>query len=393
MQYRINEKNGEKLSALGFGCMRFPRKGGAIDKAETEREILKAVEEGINYFDTAYIYPGSEEVLGEILHKNGLRDSIKIATKLPHYFVKSREDMEKYFRQQCERLKTNYIDYYLMHMLPDIKVWERLKSLGVLEWLEEKKKNGVIRNVGFSYHGSSSEFIRLLDAYEWDFCQIQYNYLDENSQAGRKGLKAAAKKGMPVIIMEPLRGGRLAGGLPEKAVKIFAETDTKRSPAEWALGWLWNQPEVTVVLSGMNSMEMLEENIRTASRTEAGSFTAEEDEMFSRVVEAINKEVKVGCTGCGYCMPCPAGVDIPGSFRCLNAGALDGYWKGIREYVMCTTIKKEKSNASLCVKCGKCEKHCPQGIPIRDKLEQVAKTYETPLYHLAAWALKRFGGV
>ncbi len=392
MQYRINEKNGEKLSVLGFGCMRFPRKGGAIDKAETEREILKAVEAGVNYFDTAYIYPGSEEVLGEILQKNGIRDSVKIATKLPHYFVKTREDMEKYFRQQCERLKTDYIDYYLMHMLPDVKVWERLKSLGVLKWLEEKKKSGAIRNVGFSYHGGSGEFIRLLDAYDWDFCQIQYNYLDENSQAGRKGLYAAAKKGMPVIIMEPLRGGRLAGGLPEKAVKIFAETDNTRSPAEWALGWLFNQPEVTVVLSGMNSMEMLEENVKTASGTEAGSFTEKEEEMFSRVVNAINREVKVGCTGCGYCMPCPAGVDIPGSFRCLNAGALDGYWKGIREYVMCTTIKKEKSNASLCIKCGKCEKHCPQGISIRKELEQVVKTYETPLYHLAAWALKRFGG-
>ncbi len=392
MQYRINEKNGEKLSVLGFGCMRFPRKGGAIDKAETEREILKAVEAGVNYFDTAYIYPGSEEVLGEILQKNGIRDSVKIATKLPHYFVKNREDMEKYFRQQCERLKTDYIDYYLMHMLPDVKVWERLKSLGVLKWLEEKKKSGAIRNVGFSYHGGSGEFIRLLDAYDWDFCQIQYNYLDENSQAGRKGLYAAAKKGMPVIIMEPLRGGRLAGGLPEKAVKIFAETDNTRSPAEWALGWLFNQPEVTVVLSGMNSMEMLEENVKTASGTEAGSFTEKEEEMFSRVVNAINREVKVGCTGCGYCMPCPAGVDIPGSFRCLNAGALDGYWKGIREYVMCTTIKKEKSNASLCIKCGKCEKHCPQGISIRKELEQVVKTYETPLYHLAAWALKRFGG-
>ena len=392
MQYRINEKTGERLSALGFGCMRFPRKAGAIDRAETEREILRAVEAGVNYFDTAYIYPGSEEVLGEIFHKNGIRDSVKIATKLPHYFVKTGEDMEKYFRQQCERLKTDYIDYYLMHMLPDVKVWERLKSLGVLEWLEEKKKSGAIRNVGFSYHGGSGEFIRLLEVYDWDFCQIQYNYLDENSQAGRKGLQAAAKKGMPVIIMEPLRGGRLAGGLPEEAVKIFAEADAKRSPADWALSWLWNQPEVTGVLSGMNSLEMLEENVKTASCTEAGSFTGKEEEMFSQVVEAINRKVKVGCTGCGYCMPCPAGVDIPGSFRCLNAGALDGYRKGLQEYVMCTTIKKEKSNASLCIKCGKCEKHCPQDIPIREKLEQVVKTYETPLYHLAAWVLKRFGG-
>lgn len=392
MNDRENKRNGERLSALGFGCMRFPRKGSGIDREETERQIRAAIALGVNYFDTAYVYPGSEEVLGGILAKDGLRQKVNIATKLPHYFVKDQSSMEQYFRQQCERLQTDYIDYYLMHMLPDTGVWNRLKSLGVVEWLEEKKRSGQIRNVGFSYHGGSEEFIRLLDAYPWDFCQIQYNYLDENSQAGRKGLMAAAERGLPVIIMEPLRGGRLADGLPEEAKAIFEEAKPRRSPAEWALRWLWNQKEVTVVLSGMNSMEMLQENCAAASDTEPGSFTEREERLFAEVTEAIRRKVKIGCTGCGYCMPCPFGVDIPGSFRCYNAKYLDGWLNGMREYFMCTTMRKERSNASLCKKCGKCETHCPQGIEIRKELDRVKKEMEGPVYRIASWAVRRFGG-
>ena len=300
MQYRRNPKNGDMLSILGFGCLRFPRKGGGIDREETEREIVKAVECGINYFDTAYVYQGSEEVLGSILHRNNLREKVYLATKLPHYLVKDANSMEKCFRQQCERLQTDYIDYYLMHMLPDVEVWERLKKLGILAWIQEKKKSGAIRNIGFSYHGGSGAFLELLDAYDWDFCQIQYNYLDENSQAGRKGLMAAAKKDIPVIIMEPLRGGKLAGGLPEKAREIFAGAQPKRSPAEWGLRWLWNQEQVTVVLSGMNSMDMLLENVKTAGEVKAGEFTQAEEGLFAKVTEAIREKTRVGCTGCGY---------------------------------------------------------------------------------------------
>ncbi len=390
MRYRLNKVNNEELSVLGYGCMRFPRKGGKIDMAETERQLLRAIEGGINYFDTAYIYPGSEEALGEILYKNGLRDKVKIATKLPHYLMKDIDGIEKCFRQQLSRLKTDHIDYYLMHMLPDVTVWNRLKAMGVPKWLEEKRRAGEIRNVGFSYHGNSEKFIALLNAEKWDFCQIQYNYLDEHSQAGRRGLMAAAAKNIPVIIMEPLRGGRLADGLPEKAKEVFANAKPKRSPAEWAFRWLWNQKPVTVVLSGMNSMEMLEENMAAADTAEAGAFGPEEDAVFRRAVAAINEKVKINCTGCGYCMPCPAGVDIPGVFRCYNEKYVDGWFSGMREYIMCTTLKRERSNASLCKKCGRCERHCPQGIEIRDELDRAAKEMEGFVYKTASWVIKHF---
>ncbi len=390
MRYRLNQKNGDSLSILGYGCMRFPRKGGSIDRAETERQLLRAIEGGVNYFDTAYIYPGSEEVLGEILHKNGLRDRVMIATKLPHYLMKDRAAVEKCFAQQLSRLKTDHIDYYLMHMLPDATVWERLKGLGILEWLEEKKTSGQIRNVGFSYHGDSGRFIELLNAHDWDFCQIQYNYVDENTQAGRRGLMAAGAKNIPVIIMEPLRGGRLAGGLPEEAKKIFAQAEPKRSPVQWALRWLWDQPQVTVVLSGMNSMEMIDENIASACEARAGEMGESEKELFKKAAKAVTGKVKVGCTGCGYCMPCPAGVDIPGCFRCYNNRYSEGWFSGIREYVMCTTIKRQLSNASLCKKCGKCERHCPQNIEIPRRLAEVSRTMEGPVYRIAAWFIRKF---
>lgn len=389
MQYR-KDKNGNDLSILGYGCMRFPRKGRGIDLDETERQILRAVDGGVNYFDTAYIYPGSEEALGAILHKNGLREKVKIATKLPHYLIKDRAAAERCFSRQLERLKTDYIDSYLMHMLPDVTVWRRLVDLGVLDWLEEKKRSGEIRSVGFSYHGDSGRFIELLKAYNWDFCQIQYNYMDENSQAGRRGLNAAAELGVPVIIMEPLRGGRLAGGLPEKAKEEFAKAEPKRSPAEWAFRWLWDQEPVTVVLSGMNTAEMIDENIAAACDARAGEMGEAERAMFSRVVAFINEKVKIGCTGCGYCMPCPHGVDIPGCFRCYNVRHVDGWFAGIREYIMCTTIKRERGNASLCRECGSCERHCPQGIEIRARLRDVKRELEGPIYKIADKIVGKF---
>ena len=256
MQYR-SDKYGNKISVLGYGCMRFTQRAGRIDLEKTEKELLEAYKSGVNYYDTAYIYPGSEAALGEILERNHLRDQVNIATKLPHYMIKSREDAEKYFQEELRRLRTDHVDYYLMHMLTDVKTWERLKTLGIDSWIKEKMESGAIRQIGFSYHGNSDMFCQVLDAYDWDFCQIQYNYLDEHSQAGRKGLHHAASKGIPVVIMEPLRGGRLVNNLPEKAQKLFRDYEIKRSPAEWAFRWLWNQPEVTCVLSGMNSMEMV----------------------------------------------------------------------------------------------------------------------------------------
>ena len=388
MNYREG-KNKEKISILGYGCMRFSRKGATVDIKKAEEELLYGISHGINYFDTAYIYPGNEEILGKILEKNKIREKVFIATKIPHYMIHSIEELERYFLQQLERLKTTYIDYYLMHMLPDIKVWTRLIDMGILEWIREKKKSGKIKNIGFSYHGNTENFIELIDAYPWDFCQVQYNYMDEKSQAGVAGVRCAAQKGIPVFIMEPLRGGRLANALPKKALELIDKKEPKRSPAEWALRWLWNQKEVTMVLSGMNSIEMLQENIRIASEVSVGELTKEDKDFFAKIKASIEESVKVPCTACGYCSPCPHGVDIPGVFRCYNASYLDSYSKGFREYVMCTTMSKNKRNAGLCVECGKCERHCPQNIEIRKELKKVKRRFEHPIYHIADWYLSK----
>ena len=382
MQYR-NDKYGNKISVLGYGCMRFTQKAGRVELDKTEKEILAAYEAGVNYYDTAYIYPGSEAALGEILERNQIRDKVNIATKLPHYMIKSREDAEKYFREELRRLRTDHVDYYLMHMLTDVKTWERLKGLGIDTWLKEKVDSGAIRQVGFSYHGNSDMFCQLIDVYDWDFCQIQYNYLDEHSQAGRKGLHHAAEKGIPVVIMEPLRGGRLVNNLPEKAQKLFKDFEVKRTPAEWAFRWLWNQAEVTCVLSGMNSLEMVRENVKNAANAKAGEFGEKEEALIRKVVEAINEKMKVGCTGCGYCMPCPKKVDIPGTFSAYNKRYTDNKLRSLTEYLMCTALRKDSTSAANCVECGLCEKHCPQGIPIRQELKNARKELEGPIYQIA----------
>ncbi len=390
MQYRT-DRYGNQLSQLGFGCMRFQKTKGKIDMDLAEQQLMAAFRAGVNYFDTAYVYGDSEAVIGEIFARNHCREKLNIATKLPHYLIRKSGDMERYFSEQLSRLRTDYIDYYLMHMLPDINTWNRLKELGILEWIARKKASGAIRNIGFSYHGSTAAFLELLEDYDWDFCQIQYNYIDEHTQAGRKGLERAEEKGIPVIIMEPLRGGRLVNALPEKAVKRFKEARPQRSPAEWGLRWLWNQTGVKVVLSGMNSLEMVEENCRIASEAVPGELTDENFRMYEDVKAAINEKIKVGCTGCGYCMPCPQGVDIPGSFRCYNARYTEGFYTGMKEYVMCTTLRGRLSSASQCVKCGKCELHCPQSIPIRKELDNVVRVMENPVYHIVKGAAKLVG--
>jgi len=382
MNYR-KDRYGNDISILGFGCMRFPRKAGRINMKETEKEIMTAIEQGVNYFDTAYIYPGSEATLGEILEKNGVRDKVYIATKLPHYLIKSREKMDSLFAEELKRLRTDHVDYYLMHMLADTATWERLKTLGIEEWLAEKKKSGQIRQVGFSYHGNSEMFCKLIDVYDWDFCQIQYNYMDEHSQAGRKGLYYAYEKQIPVVIMEPLRGGKLVKRLPAEAVKLFENYHIKHTPAQWAFRWLWNQKEVTCVLSGMNSMEMVQDNINTASAVEIGELGPEEEALLKQVVCAINAKMKVGCTGCGYCMPCPKNVDIPGTFSAYNRRYSEGKFWGLVDYAMSTAIRKNSTAASNCIGCGKCEQHCPQHIAIRDNLKEAAKELEGPLYRFA----------
>ncbi|MBQ8621868.1 MAG: aldo/keto reductase [Oscillospiraceae bacterium] len=383
MNYRA-DKYGNSLSILGFGCLRFPQKLGRIDMEETERQIKLAIEQGVNYFDTAYIYTGSEAALGEILERNGLRDQVNIATKLPHYLIKSPAGLDRMFDEELRRLRTDHVDYYLMHMLNDIEAWERLKEMGIEAWIAAKKASGQIRQVGFSYHGNTDMFCRIVDAYDWDFCQIQYNYLDEHAQAGRRGLHHAHAKGLPVIIMEPLRGGKLVQYLPEKAKALFANYPVKRSPAEWGLRWLWNQEEVTVVLSGMNSNAMVRENIRTASGVQVGELRPEEEALYAQVVKAINENTKVGCTACGYCQPCPKGVDIPGTFAIYNRWYAEDKAGAFKEYLKCTTLRKNSTAASNCVGCGKCEKHCPQGIRIRKELKEAQKVLETPLYKICS---------
>ncbi len=389
MNYR-KDKKGNELSILGFGCMRFKFKGGKPDIAAAERQVMEAIEGGVNYFDTAYIYPGSEEVLGEILERNNVREKVNIATKLPHYLIKKKEDLDRLFSEELRRLRTDYVDYYLMHMLTDTETWNRLRALGIEEWIAEKKSSGEIRQIGFSYHGNSDAFCSLVDAYDWDFCMIQYNYMDENSQAGRRGLSYANAKRLPVMIMEPLRGGKLVRNLPDEAMKIFAESKKKYTPAEWSFRWLWNQPEVTVVLSGMNSDEQVRENMLIASSANIGELEDVDEEMLRRVVNAINAKMKVGCTGCGYCMPCPKAVDIPGTFSAYNRYYTDSKFEGLKDYFMCTALRKKTTAASNCIGCGLCEKHCPQGIEIRKELANAKKTLEGPIYKIAAKIASKF---
>ena len=389
MNYR-QDKYGNQVSILGFGCMRFPSTMGKIDMAETEREIMLAFRSGVNYYDTAYIYPGSEAALGTILEKNGIRDQVYIATKLPHYLIKNTNDLDRLFAEELKRLRTDHVDYYLMHMLSDIRSWDKLKALGVEAWLAEKKRSSAIRQVGFSYHGNCDMFCRLVDAYAWDFCQIQYNYMDEHSQAGRRGLQYANKKGLPVVIMEPLRGGKLVTHLPEEARNIFADHPVSYTPAQWAFRWLWNQPEVTCVLSGMNSMEMVRDNIQTASTSAVNQLTDRDQEMLQQVVKAINAKMKVGCTGCGYCTPCPKNVDIPGTFAVYNHRYTESKFWALVDYVICTALRGTSTAASNCVGCGKCEAHCPQGIPIRQELKNAQKELEGPVYRLICKILQTF---
>ena len=372
MEYRSN-KNGERISILGYGCMRFTTKAGAIDIDKAEREIMTAYNSGVNYYDTAYVYPGSEVALGEILERNSIREKVNIATKLPQYLVSSAAALDKYFNEELKRLRTDYIDYYLMHHMTAMNQWDKLEKLGVKEWIAQKKASGQIRNIGFSYHGNTEDFIGILNAYDWDFCQIQYNYMDEHSQAGLRGLKHAASKGIPVVIMEPLRGGKLVNLLPDKAKEKIAQYEKGYTPAELGLRWLWNQPEVTCVLSGMNSVEMVQENCRIAADAKADTFTKEDFYLIEQVKTIISESELVGCTGCRYCMPCPKGVDIPALFRCYNMTALESKSAARFEYAQTVGLKDEPAFASQCVQCGKCEQHCPQSIPIREMIKKADK--------------------
>ena len=391
MLTRMNPKNGEELSILGFGCMRFPQKGAGIDEPRSIALIRSAIDQGMNYFDTAYFYHGgkSEALLGDAL-KDGYRDKVKIATKLPPFMVSKLEGAKKIFETQCNKLHTNYIDYYLLHMLTDKPTLDRMIRIGVMDWLEQLKKEGKIRNIGFSFHGGKNDFEQILIAYPWDFCQIQYNYLDEHNQATKSGLELAGAMGIPVIVMEPLRGGKLVNKLPEQVLKAFRAYDSNRTPAEWALRWIWNHPQVTVILSGMSNEQQLAENIAIASDAKENSLSKEELAVFDKVKAIMLEKTKVPCTACGYCMPCPHGVDIPGCFSAYN----DKYLLNSRDHRLkymqtLGVMSKQPAYASLCTECGKCEHHCPQNIPIRKELKQVKKEMEGLLFQPMVFVARR----
>jgi len=386
---------GDEISILGFGCMRFKRNITGLDMEKMEQQIRLAIDYGVNYFDSAYIYPGSEKALGTILAKTDnegvkLRDRVFIATKLPFMLVKSREDMDKFLNTALERLGVDCIDYYLAHNLGSMEAWERGKRLGLFDFLDKAKAEGKIRRIGFSWHGNLHNFRKIIDAYPWEFCQIQYNYLDENFQAGTEGLKYAASKGVGVVVMEPLRGGTLAVKLPREAKKIIDngadESGKKHTPAFWGLRWVWNHPEVTCLLSGMNDVKQIEENAETAMGALPDSLTENELSMISNVRYVFEQKIKVNCTGCAYCMPCPYGVDIPLSLSALNDNAMFGDLSGKFMYNFNLRPIKGKplAKASACRKCGVCETKCPQGIPIIKALEETAKTMEGPFFRFVS---------
>lgn len=377
MQYYINPQNGDRLSRLGFGCMRLP-----ADDNLAITLVRSAIDQGINYLDTAYIYPGNEVLLGKIL-KDGYREKVKIATKLPFYMCKSRADMDRLFIHELKRLQTDHIDYYLMHMLNAKSDWDRMVSIGAIDWINEKKSSGQIVNIGFSFHGTYSSFAEIIDAYHWDFCMIQYNYLDTNHQAGQNGLHYAYAKGVPVFIMEPLRGGKLATNLPPDAFSAFEQANPSNSPAQFALRWLFDQREVAVVLSGMTNEAALKENLEAAK---CAPLTPKEQKAIEEAHRAILKCMQIPCTACGYCMPCPQGVDIPMCFSFYNDTAGTRAFQARINYIM----RAAKHEASLCTQCGKCEKHCPQHIAIRQCLNDVRYHMERFPYKLLRLIVTKF---
>ena len=390
MKYRLDERSGNKLSILGFGCMRLPRGVGGIDIPKSEKLILKAIEAGVNYFDTAYLYMGSEAALGTVLSKNNVRDKVYLATKLPIVHCRANADFDRFMEAQLAALSTDYFDYYLMHNINSLAQWKKMCDLGICEWISGKKASGKLRQIGFSFHGAKDEFVQVLNAYDWDFCQIQYNYANEHYQAGVDGLTLAAAKHIPVVIMEPLLGGKLANGLSRAAVDVFTKANAAYSPAAWSLRWLWNQPEVTVVLSGMNEDAQLEDNVATADLCEPNMLTENEKSAYEKVVALFKSTDKVPCTGCSYCMPCPQGVNIPACFASYNASYTHGRITSLVMYTTSTAANREgNSLASRCVDCGKCQRLCPQKIEIGRELKAVKRRLEPFWFHAAMKIMRK----
>ncbi len=378
MNYRRFGKLAWKASALGFGAMRLPladKDAAGINEPEAIRMIRYAIDHGVNYVDTAYVYHrGNSEVLVGKALKDGYRERIKLATKMPTWLVNSQQDMDKYLEEQLSKLQTDHIDFYLLHGLNQ-KVWDKIRQLNVLEWMEKKADEGKIEHLGFSFHDEYSAFKNIVDSYDrWTLCQIQYNYVDAEFQAGTQGLEYAARKNLAVVIMEPIAGGKLAIN-PVKAIQtIWDEAEVKRTPSEWALNWVWNHPQVSVILSGMSTMQQVMENVESANHSTPGDMTRKELALIGRVRKKYKKLGFIKCTGCRYCMPCPEGVDIPEILSIYNEYYVKDradeikskYWEHITP----------ESQAKRCARCGKCEELCPQKMPIRDILSEAAFLFE-----------------
>ncbi|MBN1976584.1 MAG: aldo/keto reductase [Anaerolineae bacterium] len=367
MQYRKFGKLDWQVSALGFGCMRLPTIGGEsanIDEPEATKMVHYAIDRGVNYVDTAYPYHGgnSERFVGRAL-KGGYREKVKLATKLPCWKVETAGDFDALLDEQLEKLQEEHIDFYLLHALNKER-WPQVRDLGVREWAEGAIADGRIGHIGFSFHDDYDAFQMIIDDYEgWTFCQIQHNYIDIENQAGTKGLKYAASKGLAVVIMEPILGGRLVDP-PQPIQALWDSAATKRAPADWALQWLWNQPEVSVVLSGMSAMQHVEENVASAAASGVGTLTEEDLALVAQVREKYEELCPIPCTKCGYCMPCPNGVDIPRNFAVYNEGVM--YDKPDRAREGYNNWMPEEKRASQCIQCRECEEKCPQSIVISE---------------------------
>lgn len=377
MQYRSFGRLDWKPSALGFGTMRLPTIGNDDSRIDEDKavEMLRfAIDHGVNYVDTAYPYHGgnSEALVGRAL-QDGYRRKVKIATKLPPWNVNSVEDMDRILGEQLKKLQTDHIDLYLLHSL-NRNHWKKFKELDVIDWLEKVMAQGKIGHIGFSFHDDFELFKEIVDYYDkWTFCQIQYNYIDVDFQAGRRGLKYAASRGLGVVIMEPLKGGRLAARPPKQIEAIWNSAKRRRTPVDWALQWLWDQPEVSVVLSGMSTLEQVKQNIESAENSGVNTLTEEERELFRRVSAEYRKLSPVSCTGCSYCMPCPFGVNIPRSFMLYNDAHMYNMPEAAREKYQRIP---EENRASACKACGSCEKVCPQNLSIIELLKEVKSYFE-----------------
>ncbi|MBN2260909.1 MAG: aldo/keto reductase [Clostridiales bacterium] len=376
MKYRKFGKTEEEVSILGFGAMRLPvKEDKTIDELKAIEMIRYGIDNGINYVDTAWPYHQgeSEIVVGNALN-DGYREKVYLATKLPSWLINKYEDFDYYLNEQLKKLQTNYIDFYLVHSVNARSWHNNLLANNLFKFLDEVKKDGRVKYVGFSFHDELPLFKEIVESYDWSFTQIQFNYLDHHYQAGIEGLKFAAEKGMAVIAMEPLRGGSIATDIPADIESIWKTADPNRSPVEWALRYVWNYPEISLLLSGMNTLDQVKENISFTLNADAESLTKDEISTVYKVKEKYLSKIQVNCTACQYCMPCPHGVSIPGAFKYLNDAFMFEKFEMYKNNYL--TYTKEENRASICVECGECESKCPQNIHIIDELKRIVEIFE-----------------